>query len=218
LTNSTINRSMEAFVYCWFDKKTKKRYIGYHKGTPEDGYVCSSKYFLSEYETRKEDFRRKILSFGSVEEMREEEIRLLKKYDAASNERFFNRNNGGYWIVFTDEVRQKMREKKLGAPPSNKGKKAPAHVYSEEMNKKRSEALKGRKKSPETVERMKKAQQQRDPSTRARGWSQSEEHRKIASENLNSKSECPHCGKVGKKGNMVRWHFENCPKIRDSKV
>jgi len=26
--------------------------------------------------------------------------------------------------------------------------------------------------------------------------------------------ECPHCGKTGNVGNMKRWHFDNCGKVR----
>lgn len=36
----------ESFVYCWTDHKRSKLYIGYHKGSPDDGYVCSSKRML----------------------------------------------------------------------------------------------------------------------------------------------------------------------------
>ena len=33
---------MEAFVYCWYNVENNKKYIGYHKGHVEDGYVSSS--------------------------------------------------------------------------------------------------------------------------------------------------------------------------------
>lgn len=31
----------------------------------------------------------------------------------------------------------------------------------------------------------------------------------VAAQNA-TKSICPHCGKIGKHSNMVRWHFDNC--------
>lgn len=31
---------MEAFVYVWTDKITNKLYVGVHKGTLDDGYIC----------------------------------------------------------------------------------------------------------------------------------------------------------------------------------
>ena len=36
----------EAFVYCWTDHKTNKLYVGVHKGSINDGYICSSKYTI----------------------------------------------------------------------------------------------------------------------------------------------------------------------------
>ena len=41
--------SYESFVYCWTDTKRNMLYVGKHKGDINDGYICSSKYFLSEY-------------------------------------------------------------------------------------------------------------------------------------------------------------------------
>lgn len=40
---------MNAFVYCWTDYGNKKLYVGVHKGTQDDKYVCSSKVMLQEY-------------------------------------------------------------------------------------------------------------------------------------------------------------------------
>jgi hypothetical protein len=51
-----------AYVYCWTDVKTKRLYIGKHKGSLDDGYICSSKYFLSEYKKRPEEFIRTIIA------------------------------------------------------------------------------------------------------------------------------------------------------------
>ena len=42
----------EAFVYCWTDNLTNILYVGSHKGTEDDGYVCSSKYMMKEYKSR----------------------------------------------------------------------------------------------------------------------------------------------------------------------
>jgi len=40
-TNAYSN-SGESFVYLWTNKDTDRKYIGKHKGTADDGYVCSS--------------------------------------------------------------------------------------------------------------------------------------------------------------------------------
>jgi hypothetical protein len=38
-----------SFVYCWSDQKTAKVYVGMHKGTVNDGYICSSKHMLKAF-------------------------------------------------------------------------------------------------------------------------------------------------------------------------
>lgn len=50
----------EAFLYCWTDLVNHKLYVGVHKGIQNDGYICSSKKMLEEYNKRQEDFKRKI--------------------------------------------------------------------------------------------------------------------------------------------------------------
>jgi hypothetical protein len=35
-------KTKDSFVYCWTDHKTGMLYVGSHKGTIDDGYVCSS--------------------------------------------------------------------------------------------------------------------------------------------------------------------------------
>jgi hypothetical protein len=51
--------NMEAFVYCWTDKITNKLYVGSHKGSPDDGYVCSGKYMLEESKKKMSESRKK---------------------------------------------------------------------------------------------------------------------------------------------------------------
>jgi hypothetical protein len=53
----------EAFVYIWFDTKKRMFYIGSHKGTIDDKYVCSSKILMNAYRLRPETFKRRILKF-----------------------------------------------------------------------------------------------------------------------------------------------------------
>lgn len=61
---------MEAFVYVWTDKITNKLYVGVHKGTLDDGYICSSKHMLKEYTQRPETFSRQIIAHGTWDDMR----------------------------------------------------------------------------------------------------------------------------------------------------
>lgn len=83
---------MEAFVYCWTDLGTNKLYVGVHKGTPEDGYVCSSKLMLEEYTKRPNDFSRQIVAYGSFKEMYVLETAILKAAKADKDLGFYNQH------------------------------------------------------------------------------------------------------------------------------
>ena len=98
---------MEAFVYCWTDKKTNKLYVGSHKGSIDDGYVCSSKYMMEEYNERPEDFSRQIVAQGLYSDIRKLEAVLLTSLDAAASEEFYNRHNGSSKFMTTPESIQK---------------------------------------------------------------------------------------------------------------
>ena len=132
---------MEAFVYIWQDKLTDKYYIGAHKGGQDDGYICSSKYMLEEYNKRKDDFKKEVLAEGTVEEMFELEMQLLKYFDARNNQKFYNRHNGdGDFICkgVTEETKEKIRNTKRENP----------YVYTEEQRLKMSESAKKRPRRP----------------------------------------------------------------------
>lgn len=87
---------MDSFTYCWTDHKTAMLYVGIHKGSCDDGYVCSSKHMLYEYKKRPQDFTREILANGTYAEMCKFETAILKSVDAVKNKSFYNRavNNG----------------------------------------------------------------------------------------------------------------------------
>lgn len=116
---------MEAFVYCWTDKKTNMLYVGSHKGSTDDGYVCSSKYMLEEYNKRSEDFSRQIITNGSHKEMRILESAILKSVNAALNENFYNmHNNNGAYILkkHTQETKNKISNSEKGKIVSTQSK------------------------------------------------------------------------------------------------
>jgi hypothetical protein len=99
----------EAFVYLWYDASNKKYYLGKHKGTPDDGYTHSSK---SSYEfcsivpnserpinERREFFNnmpkgvsRRILAYGTDEEMCVLEHELLVDRKKRCWDRYYNAN------------------------------------------------------------------------------------------------------------------------------
>jgi len=85
----------EAFVYRWRNTQTKQWYVGYHKGTPDDGYICSSIIARPLIASNPTEWSRKILRFGSKQEMIGLERRILKGLNAKNNSFSLNRSNGG---------------------------------------------------------------------------------------------------------------------------
>lgn len=144
---------MNSFVYCWTDHRTKKLYIGSHKGSVDDKYVCSSKPMLKEYKCRPLDFTRTIIAQGAEEDIRKLETKLLIAFDAAADDQFYNLHNYAQpqksgWS-HGPEARKKISENNKGRKvsaatrklisESNKGR----HSDSEETRKKKSLAQKG---------------------------------------------------------------------------
>lgn len=96
---------MSGFVYLWKNTKNNKCYIGSHKGSIEDSYIGSGVYFSRAYNKSPKDFKRKILYIGKDFIKKEDE--LLKKYDVANNDNFYNLKNdavGGWSHCNTKEV------------------------------------------------------------------------------------------------------------------
>lgn len=126
---SNINdlAEIEAFVYCWTDHLTNKLYVGSHKGSPEDGYVCSSKWMMEEYRIRPQDFTRQIIAEGTLDDIRVLETKILQAENAAVNENYYNKhmNNGFYFAgwtteTITDEHRKNMSIAQKGLKKTQK--------------------------------------------------------------------------------------------------
>ena len=110
-----------SFVYRWIDNLTGKLYIGVHKGSEDDGYVCSSKPFLKEYNQRAHDFTREILAwFDDYKEAREHEIQLLTEVDAKSNLAYYNKSNGDCASFYSEGPLSEETKTKISE--ANKGK------------------------------------------------------------------------------------------------
>lgn len=114
---------MEAFVYCWTDIKTNKLYVGSHKGSLDDGYVCSSKYMMSEYRKRSVDFIRQIIASGTHIEMRNLEHKILEAVDAAANDDFYNACNGNSKFYHKGKRGPWSLERRQQASIDRKGRK-----------------------------------------------------------------------------------------------
>lgn len=116
---------MQGFIYIWRDKVRNMFYIGSHVGTPDDGYISSSRWLTSEVNYRPNDFRRKILKYVKIDQLKLEEYRLINTIkDYEFGKRYYNLKQG----------------KPPGTAPWNKGKTG---VYSDEHRKRISEWRKG---------------------------------------------------------------------------
>lgn len=164
---------MDSFVYRWTNKTLNKIYIGYHKGTEDDGYVCSSasEKFWNDFDNPNYIWEREILHKGLMKECQEVENAMLNELDITSENVYNQRNN----LMFNldDEVRNKLSEaaKKRNQDPEYIEKlrqasknlwKDPAHrerikqthtgkAVSEETRRKLREANLGKKQSKETI-------------------------------------------------------------------
>lgn len=88
--------NMNCFVYKWTHKPTRCWYVGSHtsrKADPNNGYICSSKTVRKMIESVPSDWERTIIATGSKQEMYDLETEILQLFDAASDERSYNRHN-----------------------------------------------------------------------------------------------------------------------------
>jgi len=132
----------EAFLYCWTDNKSNMLYIGAHKGSPNDGYVCSSNLMLEQYNIRSKDFSRQIIAEGTWDDIFKLEGKILLALNVKEDDSFYNMHNGSGDFrnkFVTREARKKISESKKGKPGPNKGKKfgtcwnkGKTNIYSEE--------------------------------------------------------------------------------------
>lgn len=126
---------MEAFVYSWSDHKTAKIYVGVHKGSPNDGYVCSSKPMKAEYAQRPEDFTRQIIAAGTLNDCTILEVAIIKQllkekdtcYNRAAGKMIINDVHPMLGKAHSDEAKRKISLNAVG----NKSK----HFSSEHKKK-----------------------------------------------------------------------------------
>jgi hypothetical protein len=82
--------SGESFVYMWINKDDHRKYIGKHKGSPDDGYIASSETFLADYNEAPTRFLRTILAFGDDQSMLELETALLMHLSVRMSPLYYN--------------------------------------------------------------------------------------------------------------------------------
>ena len=85
------------YIYLTINKINGKKYIGQHKGEPNDSYLGSGtllKRAIDKY--GKENFEKEIICLcSSQEELDEKEKYYIKLYDAVNSEEFYNIAEGG---------------------------------------------------------------------------------------------------------------------------
>lgn len=135
----------DSFLYCITDKLTNKLYIGVHKGSETDGYLCSSKIVLQEHNKRPDDFSRQIIAHGSYTEVLKLENKILVSIDAKNDKMVYNMHNGDGNFIYSHRT-EKYKE--------NMRKKFQNRFVSEETKKRISNSKKGAKLSEETKLKM----------------------------------------------------------------
>ena len=141
-----------------------------------------------------------------------EEVRLKKsKARSGSNNPSFGKrgelspNWGRKLPPKSQEARAKLSAALKGKAGWNKGKKMPP--MTDEQRAKLSAALKGKpshwrgKKNPSVAEANKKRAGEKRPAQSKAMFGRTWTH---------AGRTCPHCGKIGAGGNMLRYHFDNC--------
>lgn len=98
----------EAFVYKWSNLTNGKFYVGYHKGSLDDGYISSShnEMFWDDFNNTEMVWEREIMFIGSKNDCLFEEQKILKEYDLKDSKLYNNAR--GSQIIFTDDVLIKM--------------------------------------------------------------------------------------------------------------
>ena len=166
---------MQAFVYCWTDHKTNKLYVGSHKGTEDDGYICSSKHMMIEYKKRPEDFTRQIVANCEVETARKLEGMILKAANARIDEHFYNRHdNDGLFFEGWKKGEFSEEHKKQMSISASKRTRTEEHLLKLQEGRRKSKNSEGH------VAALKAARLKQEKIRRESGYYQSEEWKNIA--------------------------------------
>ena len=139
---------MSGFVYRWTDTSNGMYYIGSHKGTPDDGYIGSGKFFKRAYNKRKDCFVREVLYTG--DHYRELEEFILEELDAANDKESYNLKNGAIGGA-TRTGMKNSKEHTAKVAEGNRGKK-----LSKETREKIRQSRIGTKHSDEAKAKMSK--------------------------------------------------------------
>jgi hypothetical protein len=68
---------LKGFVYLWSQRETGKYYVGSHLGSPNDGYICSSKLIEDNVRNNPRQWHRDILVEGQIQTIRQIEREII---------------------------------------------------------------------------------------------------------------------------------------------
>jgi hypothetical protein len=218
------------YVYRITNKVEQKHYYGVRSCNVEAKLDLGIKYFSSsrdkefkdDQKNHPENYKYKIVRICSTRKEGDAlEIKLHEKFNVGINESFYNkstRTSMGFTFSggkHTLETKLKMSEAKLGEKNPMFGKElSPEHKQklseakqnmSDETRQKMSEAHTGVPKSDETRQKLSEAMKGKEHTDESR-QKMSEAKLGVSQEQV----QCPHCGKIGGKSLMARWHFDNC--------
>jgi hypothetical protein len=198
-------------------------------------YFSSSrdKEFKDDQKNHPENYKYKIVRIcANRDDADALEIKLQKKFNVAKNESFYNkatRTSMGFSTAGTTqtpetrqkisealkgkevspETRQKMSEAAQNMSDETKQKMSEAaQNMSDEHKQKLSEAHKGKEHSEETKQKMSEANKGKNHSDETK--QKISEAKKGVPQGPQEQVQCPHCGKIGGKSLMTRYHFDNC--------
>lgn len=141
------------YIYLWYDTKAKLFYLGGHKGTVEDTYICSNKMMLNAYHKRPETFKFKVLQYvyGDKSDLREAEQRWLNMIK--DSELYWTPNIYNKTVKYYNQKKHSSggngsANRGKSHPPWNKGKTGVQDYSNIEHRKKRSESAKKRWADP----------------------------------------------------------------------
>jgi len=224
------------FVYLWYDRKSKRFYIGSHWGTYDDGYICSSRWMRNAYRRRPHDFKRRIVS-QKIQDRKSlliEEHRWLQLIPVHQlGKRYYNLTNhlNGHWAANSEkykgvsekisntmrarhqdpEYQKIFKEGRVKAAIANTGKQRDGEYrkFITEFHNNRSK---------ETREKISKNNKRLHAEGKIgmRGRNHTNETKSKQSEAAKNRPilECPHCHKTTNvRTNYNRWHGANCREI-----
>lgn len=93
-TGIEIRDTSFGFVYMWIDKERDMYYIGSHKGSIGDGYLCSSVRCKRAIKKRRDTFERVVIEYAEdMKDLHQRELDWLLFYDAENDKRSYNLKN-----------------------------------------------------------------------------------------------------------------------------